>query len=170
MGQLIDDLLRLSRVSRVEMQPGLVNLSTLAQTIAGRLQETQPERQLEFIVQPDLTVRGDSHLLEIALTNLLDNAVKFTGPRPLARVEFGRTQMDGRPVYFVRDNGVGFDLAHARNLFGAFQRMHRQSEFPGTGIGLATVQRIVHRHGGTIWADAQVDQGATFYFTLEEQA
>jgi signal transduction histidine kinase len=170
MGQLIDDLLRLSRVSRIEMQPGPINLSALAQTIAGRLQEAQPERQFEFIVQPDLTVRGDSHLLEIALTNLLSNAVKFTTPRPLALIEFGQTQVDGRPVYFVRDNGVGFDLAYARNLFGAFQRMHRQSEFPGTGIGLATVQRIVYRHGGTIWADAQVDQGATFYFTLERLA
>ena len=101
---------------------------------------------------------------------MLDNAAKFTGPRPVARIEFGQTQVEGQPAYFVRDNGVGFDLAYARNLFGAFQRMHRQSEFPGTGIGLATVQRIIHRHGGRVWAEAAVDQGATFYFTLEASA
>ncbi len=167
MAQLIDDLLQLSRVTRANMQEDPVDLSALAQTIAARLQAAQPTRQFETIIQADLVARGDAHLLGIALTNLLDNAAKFTGPRPLARIEFGLTQVKGQPAYFIRDNGVGFDPAYARNLFGAFQRMHRQSEFPGTGIGLATVQRIIHRHGGRIWAEAAVDQGATFYFTLE---
>jgi len=123
---------------------------------------------MEFIIQPGLTANGDARLLEIVLSNLLGNAWKFTGPRPLARIEFGQTEVEGRPAFFVRDNGVGFDMAYAEKLFGAFQRMHRASEFPGTGIGLATVQRIVHRHGGRAWAEAQVNQGATFYFTLEE--
>ncbi len=134
------------------------------------MQAAAPTRQFEYIIQPGLTAHGDIRLLEIALTNLLDNAAKFTGPRPVARIEFGQTQVKGQPAYYVRDNGVGFDLAYARNLFGAFQRMHRQSEFPGTGIGLATVQRIIHRHGGRVWAQAAVDQGATFYFTLEALA
>ena len=173
MAQLIDDLLQLSRVARTDLQPVEVDLSMLAQTIAARLQAAAqlptatPERQFEFIIQAGLTARGDVRLLEIAFTNLLDNAVKFTGTRPVARIEFGQIEAKGRPAYFIRDNGVGFDMAYARNLFGAFQRMHRQSEFPGTGIGLATVRRIIHRHGGRVWAEAAVDQGATFYFTWE---
>ncbi len=129
---------------------------------------TTAAHQFEFIIQPDLAACGDARLLEIALTKLLNNAIKFTGPRPVARIEFGQTEVKGQPAYFVRDNGVGFDPAYARNLFGAFQRLHSSAEFPGTGIGLATVQRIIHRHGGAIWAEAAVDQGATFYFTLNE--
>ena len=192
MGQLIDDLLQLSRVTRADMQKSPVDLSALAQAIAARLQEAQPQRRMEFILQPGLAATGDARLLEIALTNLLDNASKFTGTRAEARIEFGclprphpptpspspNIGRGGRggeagvggegPVYFVRDNGVGFDMAYASKLFGAFQRMHRASEFSGTGIGLATVQRIVHRHGGRVWAEAEVDRGATFYFTLEE--
>ncbi len=132
------------------------------------MKEAQPERQLEFTIQPGLTAVGDARLLEVALTNLLDNAVKFTGKQLKARIELGKTEIEGKPVYFVRDNGVGFDMAYADRLFGAFQRMHKTSEFPGTGIGLATVQRIIHRHGGQVWAEAKVDQGATFYFTLGE--
>jgi PAS domain S-box-containing protein len=181
MGQLIDDLLQLSRVTRADMRRELVDLTAMAHGIAARLKEAQPERQVEMIIQPGLTTQGDAHLLEIALTNLLGNAWKFTGARPLARIEFGhltpcRPLLPGEgeggrgvggEVFYVRDNGVGFDMAYAQKLFGAFQRMHRASEFPGTGIGLATVQRIIHRHGGQVWAEAQVDQGATFYFTLE---
>jgi light-regulated signal transduction histidine kinase (bacteriophytochrome) len=115
-----------------------------------------------------LNANGDAQLLEIALTNLLGNAFKFTGKTPQARIEFGQTEVEGRRAIFVGDNGAGFDMALAKKLFGAFQRMHKASDFPGTGVGLTTVQRIVHRHGGRIWAEAAVDQGASFYFTLEE--
>ena len=172
MGQLIDDLLLLARVTRAEIKHELVDLSGLAQSVADRLISAQSERRIEFVIQPGLSAAGDPRLLEIGLTNLLDNASKFTGTRAEARIEFGETVTDEpepgvrRRVYFVRDNGVGFDMAHAQRLFGAFQRMHKTSEFPGTGIGLATVQRVVHRHGGSVWANAKPDQGCTFYFTL----
>jgi light-regulated signal transduction histidine kinase (bacteriophytochrome) len=168
MGQLIDNLLLLSRVSRGQIQRSPVNLTAIAQSVAARLREAEPERRVEFAVQPGLTAQGDARLLDIVLSNLLGNAWKFSGGRPLARVEFGRTEVDSRPAFFVRDNGVGFDMTYAQRLFGAFQRMHKASEFPGTGIGLATVQRVIQRHGGRVWAEAQVDRGATFYFTLEE--
>lgn len=170
MGQLIDDLLVLSRISRAELRSSQVDITALAEAIAARLREAEPERRFEWLIQPGLTAQGDPALLEIALTNLLGNAVKFTQRRPLARIEVGQVQQDGAGVYFVRDNGVGFDMAHAKKLFGAFQRLHRLDEFPGTGIGLATVQRIVQRHGGKIWAEAAVDRGATFFFTLEGKA
>jgi PAS domain S-box-containing protein len=168
MGQLIDDLLQLSRVTRSDMQSARVDLSALAQTVTTRLRVEQPGRQVELVIQPGLAATGDPRLLEIVLTNLFSNAWKFTGRRPTARIEFGRTEVEGRQAFFVRDNGVGFDMTFAQKLFGAFQRMHKLSEYPGTGIGLATVQRIIHRHGGRVWAEAQEDQGATFYFTLEE--
>jgi light-regulated signal transduction histidine kinase (bacteriophytochrome) len=180
MGRLIDDLLQLSHVTRAEMQTSAVDLSALAQTVVARLQAAQPERQVEVKIQPGLTAQGDAALLEIVLTNLLDNAWKFTGTRRQARIEFGylphpslpspigRGEGGEGPGYFVKDNGVGYDMAFAQKLFGVFQRMHKTSEFPGTGIGLATVQRIVHRHGGRVWAKACVNRGATFYFTLEE--
>jgi len=166
LGGLIDDLLKLSRVTRSEMAIGCVNLSSLAETIATRLKEMHPGRTLEFLITPGLTGTGDARLLEIALNNLLDNAVKFTGPRPEARIEVGKTVGDGHSAFFVRDNGVGFDMAYAGLLFGAFQRLHKAREFPGTGIGLATVQRVIHRHGGRVWAEARVGEGATFNFTL----
>jgi PAS domain S-box-containing protein len=166
MGQLIDDMLSLSRVSRGEMRREPVDLSALVQNIAGKLRQTEPERQVEFTIQPGLAVTGDPRLLEMALFNLLENAWKFTGKQPAARIEFGGMEQDGEPVFFFRDNGSGFDMAYASNLFGAFQRLHQDLEFPGTGIGLATVQRVIDRHGGRIWAEAAVDQGATFYFTL----
>ena len=175
MGQLIDDLLQLARVTRSEIRHAPVDLSALAQNLGERLKQSH-ERQIEFIVQPGLTVQGDVRLLEIALTNLLNNACKFTGPRPVAHIEFGSTLAENpatrlrEEAYFVRDNGVGFDMAHAGKLFGAFQRMHGASQFPGTGIGLATVQRIVHRHGGKVWVEARLDQGATFYFTLSQMS
>lgn len=166
MGQLIDELLSLSRVSRAEMCREPVDLTALVQNLADKLRQTEPERQAEFSIQPGLAATGDPRLLEMALFNLLENAWKFTGKQPAARIEFGGMEQDGRPVFFFRDNGSGFDMAYASNLFGAFQRLHQTSEFPGTGIGLATVQRIINRHGGRIWAEAAVDQGATFYFTL----
>ncbi len=166
MGQLIDDMLSLSRVGRAEMRREAVDLTALAWDIIGRLREAGPERRVEFVIQEGLTAVGDPQLLEIALFNLLDNAWKFTGKRPNGLIEFGRSQLEGQPVFLVRDNGAGFDQAYADKLFGAFQRLHKASEFPGTGIGLVTVQRIVHRHGGRVWAEAAVDHGATFYFTL----
>ena len=166
MGRLIDDLLHLSRVSRRELVPITVDLTSLVATVVGRLKEANPDRSIEFILEPKLTCTGDPRLLEIALTNLLNNAVKFTGNRPSARVEFGKAEFDGAPAFFVRDNGVGFDMAYAGLLFAPFQRLHKASEFPGTGIGLATVQRVIHRHGGRIWAQGKVGEGATIYFTL----
>jgi light-regulated signal transduction histidine kinase (bacteriophytochrome) len=167
MGQLIDDLLGLSRTTRHKMQVEDVNLTELASVVAAEIEQRQPERQVEVAIAPDLVVKGDGKLLRIALENLLGNAWKFTAKQPKARIEFGVTQSEGKPAYFVRDNGAGFDMAFADKLFGAFQRLHQANEFEGTGIGLATVQRIIHRHGGRIWAEGAVGQGATFYFTLE---
>jgi signal transduction histidine kinase len=166
MGQLIDDMLSLSRVGRAQMQREPVDLTALAWGIVGRCRETGPERRVEFVIQDGLTAVGDLQLLEIALSNLVENAWKFTGKRPAGIIAFGRMPQEGQPVFFVQDNGAGFNPAYADKLFGAFQRLHKTSEFPGTGIGLATVQRILNRHGGRIWAEAAVDQGATFYFTL----
>lgn len=169
MGQLIDALLALSRVSRTELRADRVDLSALAATIAAELRESQPDRQAEFVIAPGLLVTGDQTLLRAALGNLLGNAWKYTQPRVVTRIEFGCFDRENDTVYFVRDNGVGFDMTYVGKLFGAFQRLHRQSEFGGTGIGLATVQRIIHRHGGRAWAEGEVDQGATFYFTLHGQ-
>jgi PAS domain S-box-containing protein len=166
MGQLIRDLLSLSQVVRADMQWQPVNLSALAQTVAEESQKTQPERQVEFVITAGLVVRGDARLLRVALDNLLGNAWKYTSKNPHARIEFGVMQVNGQPAYFVRDDGAGFDMAYAGKLFGAFQRLHRSDEFEGSGIGLATVQRIIHRHGGRIRAEGAVEQGATFYFTL----
>ncbi len=167
MGHLIDDLLQLSRVSRGELRRSPTNLSALATEIVERLREANTGRVIEVVIQPDLTADCDPRLIEIALTNLLLNAFKFTKTRAAAEIEFGQTTIDGAAVFFVRDNGVGFDMSYAQKLFGAFQRMHRASEFPGTGVGLATVQRIMLRHGGRVWAKAKIDEGAVFYFVLE---
>ena len=171
MGRLIDDLLHLSRVGRTELVPRPVDLSALATTIVARLKEANAGRDIAFRVQPHLRAEGDAALLDIALTNLLENAAKFTGRSPHARVEFGQSECDGKSAFYVRDNGVGFDMKYAGMLFEPFQRLHKPSEFPGTGIGLATVQRVVHRHGGRVWAEGRVGGGATIYFTLgEDQA
>jgi light-regulated signal transduction histidine kinase (bacteriophytochrome) len=167
MSQLIDDLLNLSRVTRAEVRYEKVNLSALAKAIAAELRETQPERRVEFVIGEDITAHGDSHLLRVLLENLLSNAWKFTSKHPRARIEFGAIQLEGRSLYFVRDDGAGFDMDYANKLFTPFQRLHTETEFPGTGIGLATVQRIIRRHGGTIWAEGEVEKGATFYFTLQ---
>jgi light-regulated signal transduction histidine kinase (bacteriophytochrome) len=166
MAQLIDDLLNLSRVTRSEMRHQEVDLSALALSIATELQKTQPERQVEFQITPGLVANGDGRLLRIVLENLLGNAWKFTGNHPRAHIEFGITEHSGTHAYFVRDDGTGFDMAYADKLFGAFQRLHAFHQFEGTGIGLATVQRIIHRHSGRVWAEGAVEQGATFYFTL----
>jgi PAS domain S-box-containing protein len=168
MGRLIDDLLTFSRQSRTEMTQKKLDMTGIAQAIVSRLQQQNPTLHSEFVIQPGLTARGDPGLIEIALKNLLDNAAKFSGGNPHAIVEFGQVYQDGKKAFFVRDNGVGFDMTYAHKLFGVFQRLHSSSDFPGTGIGLASVQRIINRHGGRIWAEAKVDQGATFYFTLKE--
>ena len=168
MGQLIDDLLKLSRVTRNRMERTLVDLGAVAETVVARLREKQPNAQVEFEAQPGLAALCDAGLIEIALTNLIENAWKFSGTRPVARIEFGRTEVDGRSAFFVRDNGVGFEMIYVDKLFGVFQRLHKTTEFPGTGIGLAIVQRVMRRHGGRAWAESKPDGGATFYFTLEE--
>lgn len=168
LARLIDDLLELSRVTRSEIHRARVDLSALARKIAAELRTTAPDRLAEFVIADELVAEGDARLLQIVLENLLGNAWKFTAKRERARVEFDALpQAEGDvPAYFVRDNGAGFDMAYADKLFGAFQRLHSVEEFPGTGIGLATVQRIVHRHGGRVRGEGQLGSGATFYFTL----
>ena len=170
MAQLIEDLLSLSRVSRAELNIQPVSLSALVQRIANELRQSEPGRSVAWSIAGDATVAGDERLLGIALQNLLGNAWKFTSKRGQARIEFGLTQQDGDAVLFVRDNGAGFDMAYTDKLFAPFQRLHSAAEFSGTGIGLATVRRIVERHGGRVWAQAAVDQGAAFYFTLGKGA
>jgi PAS domain S-box-containing protein len=168
MAELIDDLLDLSRVTRRTMERQRVDVSAIARAIVEQLQRSAPGRAVDLAIADGIAAEGDDSLLRVALENLLGNAWKFTGHAPRARIEFGVVQRDGLPTYFVADNGVGFDMAHAGKLFGPFQRLHGMQEFPGTGIGLATVQRIVQRHGGRVWAEARPGQGATFYFTLSE--
>jgi PAS domain S-box-containing protein len=167
MDRLIEDLLKLSRVGRSEMQQKRVDLSQMARSIAAELQKAEPERAVEFIIAPGLEASGDERLLRVALENLLRNAWKFTSKQKEARIEFGFTS-EPEPAFFVRDNGAGFDMAYAGRLFGVFQRLHTAGEFPGTGVGLATVQRILNRHGGRVWGNAKVEGGATFYFALPE--
>ncbi|MDQ1519449.1 MAG: hypothetical protein QOI55_522, partial [Actinomycetota bacterium] len=165
MGELIDDLLTLSRVTRADMHRERVDLSALAESVLARMSESAPDREVETVVAPGAAARGDARLLRIALENLLGNAWKFTGTQPAARIEFGMTHVNGTPVYFVRDNGVGFDPQYASRLFNPFQRLHSTEEFEGNGIGLATVVRVVERHGGKVWSDGAVGRGATFFFT-----
>jgi signal transduction histidine kinase len=166
MAQLIDDLLMLSRLARGEIHRTTVNLSELAQDIADEQRRNQPDRQVEFVITQGLTTNGDKNLLQIVLQNLLDNAWKFTAKVSPARIEFGQTRMCGETAWYVRDNGAGFNSAYTGKLFGTFQRLHSEAEFKGTGIGLATVKRIIHRHGGRVWATGEENKGATFYFTL----
>jgi len=166
MATLIDDLLSLSRVTRAELRRVSVDLTQLAQRITQGLVAAAPEREVDFISGDGLLGSGDPTLVAVVLDNLLRNAWKFTSKRAHARIEVGRVDGDGAPTYFVRDNGAGFDMAQATKLFAPFQRLHSDAEFEGNGIGLATVQRVVERHGGRVWAEAEVDRGATFYFTL----
>jgi signal transduction histidine kinase len=166
MARLIDDLLALSRIIRSDFERSTVDLSAMASAILGDLAQADPDRRVTVKVADRVTVEADARLLRIALQNLLENAWKFTSHTQNAIVEVGRRDENGVPVYFVRDNGAGFDMTHAGRLFGAFQRLHRADEFAGTGVGLATVQRVIHRHNGRVWADAAVGRGATFSFTL----
>jgi light-regulated signal transduction histidine kinase (bacteriophytochrome) len=166
MAQLIDDMLKLSHVTRAEMHYEKVDLSVLARRIATELQNTQPERLVEFVIKPGLVADCDVTLLRAVLENLLGNAWKFTSKHPSARIEFGAVESEGKHAYYVRDDGAGFDQQYVDKLFAPYQRLHTTAEFPGTGIGLATVQRIINRHGGRAWAEGGVEKGATFYFTL----
>ena len=168
MGQLINDLLDLSLITRTEIIHQNVNLSSLAGEIATELKMQAPQRYVEFEITNNMVVSGDANLLKIVLENLLNNAYKFTSQCSQTLIQVGKTEQAGKNVYFVRDNGAGFDMVYANKLFAPFQRLHSMQAFPGTGIGLATVQRIIARHGGRIWANAAVNQGATFYFTLDE--
>jgi len=185
MGHLIDDLIKLARVSRAEMQRETVDLSALAGDVLAELQKNEPERRVECHIEPGLAAEGDARLLRVVLDNLLGNAWKFTSKTANVKIEFGalpqaspgmdevdrvvnRRSETGGPAYFVRDNGAGFDMQYVNKLFGAFQRLHAMNEFPGTGVGLATVQRIVHRHGGAVRAQGKPGAGATFYFTLSQ--
>jgi PAS domain S-box-containing protein len=167
MGALLDGLIEVARFSRTDLRREPVDLTATVRQVAAELQQDDPERKLELVVAEGITANGDPRLLQRVLENLLNNAYKFTSKRALARIEFGvAPQADGRVAYFVRDNGIGFDMAYADQLFGAFQRLHGAKEYPGTGIGLATVERIIHRHGGQVWAEGTENTGATFYFTL----
>lgn len=167
MAKLIDAMLDLARLTRAEIRPEHINLSLLVESVVQDLQKLGPERQVEWVITKDVMVTADPELMRVVLQNLLGNAWKFTGQVSDPRIEFGLTHHYAQPVYFVRDNGAGFDMTYAHKLFGAFQRLHAMNEYPGIGIGLATVQRIIDRHGGRIWADAAVGFGATFFFTLD---
>lgn len=168
MGQLIDDVLRLARVTRGEMLHEAVNLSEIANDIIDGFRKREPHRTVDVHIADGLNARGDKRLMHVMLDNLLGNAWKFTSRRQRGEITFGRQVENGRSVFFVNDNGAGFDMAYADKLFGTFQRLHSSGEFEGTGIGLATVQRVVARHGGRVWAHAEVDRGATLYFTLSD--
>jgi PAS domain S-box-containing protein len=168
MGELIDDLLKLSSVSRHELSRAPVDLSLLAETVLGELQRAEPERRVKLMITPGLTARADARMIRIVFENLLSNAWKFVGGQTFAEIDFGVIEGKGVRAFFVRDNGVGFSMESAQRLFGAFERFHAPGEFPGTGIGLATVQRIIQRHGGRVWAESRINRGAAFYFTLPE--
>lgn len=166
MGNLIDDLIKLARISRIDMNMEEINLSIMARSIFDAYKESNPERIANISIQDDMIITGDQNLLHIAMQNLLGNAWKYSKNKPETEIEFSTMTKDGQIIYFIRDNGAGFDMRYVDKLFGAFQRLHSLTEFEGTGIGLATVQRIIRRHQGTIWAESEVDKGTTFFFTL----
>jgi light-regulated signal transduction histidine kinase (bacteriophytochrome) len=170
MSQLIDALLSLAQVGRGELQPIDLDFSRLVQSVTNELAAANPDRNVPMVIAPGMRAYADPRLLRIVVANLLENAWKFTARRQRPAVEVGPVQSTALPTYFVRDNGAGFDPGYASRLFGAFQRLHPDRDFPGTGIGLAIVQRVITRHGGTVWADSRPDQGATFYFTLPRKS
>jgi light-regulated signal transduction histidine kinase (bacteriophytochrome) len=170
MGQLIDDLLHLSRVSSAELRRDRADLSALARAVGEELQRREPERRVSLVIQEGLIAEVDRQLFRILLDNLLGNAWKFTAKTAEPRIAFGTEQRDGGEVFVVRDNGAGFDMAYAGKLFRPFQRLHHESEYPGTGIGLATVRRIVERHGGRVWAEGAPGRGTSVFFTLPPTA
>jgi light-regulated signal transduction histidine kinase (bacteriophytochrome) len=164
--QLIDDLLHLSKISRQELGRIKTDLSRRVSKIVEQLREMNPGRNIDVVVQEGMTASADPRLIELALTNLLSNAWKFTAKQEKARIEFGSMEKDGKIVYYVRDNGAGFDMTYADKMFWPFHRLHADKEFEGTGIGLTIVERIIHRHGGKVWAEGEVGKGATVFFTL----
>jgi signal transduction histidine kinase len=164
MGGLIDALLQLSRISRAEISRQTFNVSELATTVAAALREENPGREITFNIEPGLTANGDPKLLQVALENLLGNAVKFSSKKPSSVIDFGWDAE--KSAWYIRDNGAGFDMFYADKLFNAFNRLHGDKDFKGSGIGLATVSRVIHRHHGKIWADSVIEHGATFWFTL----
>jgi PAS domain S-box-containing protein len=166
MAQLIDDLLQLSRLTRSDLQHEQIDLSGMAQEVADDLRRQAPGRDVTFVIEPGVSAFGDPRMLRHVLENLVSNAWKFTAKRLQATIAFGQAESEDGPAYFVRDDGAGFDMAYAGKLFGAFQRLHSDHDFPGTGIGLAIVQRVIHRHGGRVWGEGAVGQGATFSFTI----
>jgi signal transduction histidine kinase len=168
MEQLINDMIKLSRVTRTEINIEKVNLTRIARSVINELQESKPQRHVDIRIADDLEDNADSRLMHIMLENLLGNAWKFTQKQSTAVIEFGCTKEGKKKIYFVRDNGAGFDMTYMDKMFTPFQRLHTAEDYPGTGIGLATVRRIIHRHEGNIWAEGQVGKGATFYFTLHE--
>lgn len=166
MGELIDDMLSLSKISRQEMSLQEIDMRAIADSIVKELRQAEPERKVDVVIAQELKATGDARLMHIALSNLFGNAWKYTSKKPVAKIEFGTMEKSGEMVYFIRDNGVGFDMAQANRLFAPFQRLHSESEFPGTGIGLAIVNRVIQRHEGRIWGESDPGKGATFYFTL----
>jgi light-regulated signal transduction histidine kinase (bacteriophytochrome) len=166
MGQLIDDLLAFSRLGRRALQPVEVDLTALARQIFNELAEHAPKRRLKLRLTPLPPAHADPSLLRQVLINLLDNAIKYTRLRKVGEIQIGGAVQGSENVYYIKDNGAGFDMQYADKLFGVFQRLHSDEEFEGTGVGLALVQRIIRRHGGRVWAEAKVDEGATFFFTL----
>ncbi len=169
MGHLIDDLLQLSNVSRAGFKPQDVDLSEMVKANIDKLRQIEPGREIEFDIEANVKATGDQSLLDIALSNLVENAWKYSSKKPHAKIRFAKQERDGEVVYYIKDNGVGFDTRYINKLFGPFQRLHSDDEYPGTGIGLATVNRIIDRHGGKIWANAKVGRGATFYFTIHSE-
>lgn len=170
MGELIDDLLKLSRISRANYEPREVNLSKLVKQTFDELIQENPDRNVEVDIEPDVSVQGDTTMLDIAIHNLVNNAWKYSSTRDLTKIRFASTEIDNKMAYYIKDNGIGFDVRYVNKLFSPFQRLHNKSNYPGTGIGLATVKRIMQRHGGRVWANGMVGKGATFYFTLEGQS
>lgn len=167
MNELIESLLQLSQLSYLNLKREVVDLSEIVSETANDLKQSAPERNAEFVIQPRIRTFGDAGLLDIAMRNLLRNAWKFTQMRDRTRIEFGACEEESDKTCFIKDNGIGFDASNAEKMFHAFQRLHSSSDFPGNGIGLTTVQRIINRHGGRIWAEGEVGKGATFYFTLQ---
>jgi light-regulated signal transduction histidine kinase (bacteriophytochrome) len=165
--KVVDSILMLSRLSRTELKAEQVNLSELAQKTANNLLAEHPNRDVRYIIQPDMIVTADRALMEVCMGNLIGNAFKYSSQMPAARIEVGCEMQGDKSVYYVRDNGVGFDMSYADKLFTPFERLHQQEEFPGIGIGLATVQKIIERHSGRLWAEGGVGEGATFYFTIQ---